>query len=94
MLAFQVITSAVLWLLNYQSSDGAFIETEAYSGFGAFHSPMAATIDNRNTAGNTTKLRYAALTAHVLIALEETASSLVVSKSIIVPLAKMNSPKS
>ena len=35
----QVITSAVLWLLNYQTEEGAFVETAAYSE-SPFHRPM------------------------------------------------------
>ena len=55
---FQIITSAATWLLNFQSKDGYFVENESS--------------DNINEASTNTKNRVT-LTAHVLIALEETA---------------------
>ena len=55
---FQIITSAATWLLNFQSKDGYFVENESS--------------DTNNEASRNTKNRVA-LTAHVLIALEETA---------------------
>ena len=33
------MTSAVLWLLNYQTQEGAFVETNAYAE-SPFHRPM------------------------------------------------------
>ena len=36
----QVITSAVLWLLNYQTQEGAFLETKEYAD-SPFHRPMS-----------------------------------------------------
>ena len=84
------MTSAVLWLLNYQTEEGAFVETDGYSE-SPFHRPMspppaqlaaAATGggDGRGRNETDSRARHAALTAHVLIALEETASALIVSK--------------
>ncbi len=62
----QVISSAVMWLINYQHLDGAFSETE--------HIPHAM---HRGMDGNRTgELRNISLTAHVLIALQETAVNL------------------
>ena len=54
----KIITSAATWLLNFQSKDGYFVENVSYD----------------NIASKTRKTRnHVALTAHVLIALEETA---------------------
>jgi len=62
----QVISSAVMWLINYQQIDGAFSETE-YIPY-AMHRGM----DGNRTIGS----RNISLTAHVLISLQETAVNL------------------
>ena len=59
----QVISSGVLWLLNYQRPDGSFVETSAYRATPP-HFPIK---DLNGTADGI------ALTAHVLITLEQTA---------------------
>ena len=51
-----------MWMLNYQTLDGAFVETEHYSQI-PLHHPMAPSV-----AGNVTK--HVPLTAHALISLE------------------------
>ncbi len=67
----KVIGSAVMWLLNYQSEEGAFQETEWYPH--PLHKPM----DGRSTfVGDEGRLRNISLTAHVLISLEVTAPNL------------------
>jgi len=59
-----VFGSSVMWLLNYQSEEGSFSETEHFPH--PLHRAMDSTVDNRNIS----------LTAHVLIALTETADKL------------------
>ncbi|TRY74425.1 hypothetical protein TCAL_00656 [Tigriopus californicus] len=66
-----VIGSAVMWLLNYQTPEGAFTETEYYNN--PLHKPMdgrSRFVDDYNT------MRNISLTAHVLISLEVTAPNL------------------
>ena len=58
-----VFGASVMWLLNYQSLDGAFSETEHFEQ--PYHKVMASS-DNKNIS----------LTAHVLIALVQTAPML------------------
>ena len=60
----EVFGSSVMWLINYQSIDGEFRETEFYQN--PLHKPM----DKKQEYG------YISLTAHVLIALQETAPKL------------------
>jgi hypothetical protein len=62
----QVISSAVMWLINYQHIEGAFSETE-YIPY-----PMHRGMDGNRTVG----MKNVSLTAHVLIALQETANNL------------------
>ena len=62
-----VISSGVTFILNYQSSDGSFVETEPYM-LHPLHDPAGS---RQNVS----------LTAHVLIALETTASLLQVTKN-------------
>ncbi len=73
-----VMGSAVMWLLNYQTSDGSFVETEWYPH--PLHKPMDGRsrfpTDFQNSADSTEVKRYVALTAHVLISLEVTAPNL------------------
>ncbi len=57
-----------MWLLNYQTAEGAFIETEHYLET-PLHWPMK-TLNNSDTA------QHIALTAHVLITLERTVAIL------------------
>ena len=61
-----IVGSAVMWLLNYQSIDGAFSETEE------MHYPMHKGMDGNRTEG----MKNISLTAHVLITLQETADIL------------------
>ena len=57
---FQIITSAATWLLNFQSQEGYFVENAAH--------------ENKFSDGAFKKEKNnIVLTAHVLIALEETA---------------------
>lgn len=65
--AEQIVSSAVLWLLNYQGGDGSFQETSEYKISG-FHRAMASRKGSDPSA----------LTAHVLLALEHTAFMLLV----------------
>ncbi len=82
----QIVNSAVVWLLNYQTSEGAFVETEYYWQV-PLHQAMApkakvtrtATTNNNNNSNSSSSsggggLSHVALTAHVLIALEDTAA--------------------
>jgi CD109 antigen len=61
----EVFGSSVMWLINYQSIDGEFFETEHYTS-NPLHKPMGKSKDGS----------YISLTAHVLIALQETAPKL------------------
>ena len=66
-----VINSAVMWLLNYQTEDGSFYETEFYPN--PLHKPM----DGRSRfEADYAEMRNISLTAHVLISLEVTAPNL------------------
>ena len=56
----EVITSSVMWLINYQDVEGEFIETDYYRD-NPLHKPMA----------KDDKAGHIALTAHVLISLVE-----------------------
>lgn len=67
----QVITSAVLWVLNYQSVEGAFFETREYQD-APLHKVMTPIV-NQNVS------IHAPLTALVLIMLEDTSSMVQVS---------------
>ena len=60
-----VFGTSVMWLLNYQSIEGAFSETEHFASR-PFHKVMENSNNNRNIS----------LTAHVLIALVKTAPML------------------
>ena len=62
----QVFGSSVMWLINYQSIDGAFSETEY------FPYPLHKAMDGNKDGQN----RNISLTAHVLIALQGSASNL------------------
>jgi CD109 antigen len=61
-----------MWLLNYQTKEGAFSETEFY------HSPLHKPMDGRSRfkGEDPNVLRNISLTAHVLISLEVTAKNL------------------
>ncbi|TRY72565.1 hypothetical protein TCAL_06513 [Tigriopus californicus] len=61
-----IITSAVLWVLNYQSAEGAFFETQEYQD-APLHKVMTPIV-NQNVS------IHAPLTALVLIMLEDTSS--------------------
>jgi len=63
-----VVTSSTLWMLNFQRSDGAFVENGHYL-FSPLHLAMKST-DNATES--------VPLTAHVLITLEEVAKLLTV----------------
>ena len=66
-----VVSSAVMWLLNYQTEEGSFVETEHYPH--PLHKPM----DGRSRFdGDYADMRNISLTAHVLISLESTAPNL------------------
>ena len=66
-----VVSSAVMWLLNYQTEEGSFVETEHYPH--PLHKPM----DGRSRFdGDYADMRNISLTAHVLISLEVTAPNL------------------
>jgi CD109 antigen len=67
-----VIGTAVMWLLNYQTLEGSFTETEWYPF--PLHKPM----DGRSLFPDDEpgKMRNVSLTAHVLISLEVTAPNL------------------
>ena len=68
----QVVQSAVMWLINYQTSDGSFAETEYYPN--PLHKPMEG--KSRLKGENNYVMRNISLTAHVLISLEKTATNL------------------
>ena len=65
----QVITSGVLWLLNYQTESGAFLEFGHYRSE-PLHRAMMMAANDSSSSGNGEGV--VALTAHVLITLEET----------------------
>ena len=66
-----VIGSAVMWLLNYQTPEGSFAETEWYPH--PLHKPM----DGRSRFyDDYSTMRNISLTAHVLISLEVAAPNL------------------
>jgi len=67
-----VIGSAVMWILNYQTEEGSFVETEYYPH--PLHKPM----DGRSLfpGDEPGKMRNISLTAHVLISLEVAAPNL------------------
>lgn len=66
-----VVGSAVMWLINYQTLDGSFAETEFYPH--PLHKPM----DGRSRfTDDYAAMRNISLTAHVLISLEVTAPNL------------------
>ena len=66
-----VVESAVMWLINYQTPDGSFAETEYYPQ--PLHKPM----DGRSRFRDDYEpYRNISLTAHVLISLEETAPNM------------------
>ena len=67
----QVVGSAVMWLINYQTSDGSFSETEYYPN--PLHKPMEG---KSRLRGEFEVMRNISLTAHVLISLEKTAGNL------------------
>ena len=74
-----VTGSAVMWLINYQTvddsiNDGCFSETEYYS-HGPLHKPMEGKSLFKNEE-HLNIMRNISLTAHVLIALKETAKNL------------------
>ena len=62
----EIFGSSVMWLINYQNIEGAFSETEFYPN------PLHRAMDGKSEEGN----RNISLTAHVLIALQETAGKL------------------
>lgn len=61
----EVFGSSTMWLINYQTPNGEFIETEHYTD-----NPLHVPMRTKNRTGNV------ALTAHVLIALQEIAPKL------------------
>ena len=66
-----VVGSAVMWLINYQTEEGSFVETEYYPH--PLHKPM----DGRSRFfDDYSDMRNISLTAHVLISLEATAANL------------------
>ena len=66
-----VVGSAVMWLINYQTEEGSFVETEYYPY--PLHKPM----DGRSRfTDDYADMRNISLTAHVLISLEATAPNL------------------
>ncbi len=66
-----VVGSAVMWLINYQTPEGSFTETEYYPH--PLHKPM----DGRSRFDDDyADMRNISLTAHVLISLEVTAPNL------------------
>jgi hypothetical protein len=66
-----VVGSAVMWLLNFQTEEGSFYETEHYPH--PLHKPM----DGRSRFdADYAEMRNISLTAHVLISLEVTAPNL------------------
>ena len=77
--SFQVITSGVLWLLNFQTSRGSFVEVGLYRD-NPLHLPMKRTVAANATitgeGGEEEEEGSLALTAHVLITLEQTMSML------------------
>ena len=60
-----------MWLINYQTSDGSFSETEWYPR--PLHKPMEG---KSRFKGDYETMRNISLTAHVLISLEKTAPNL------------------
>ena len=66
----KVFGHAVMWLLNYQNEDGAFIE--ASEADTPLHYAMKASM----SAINNSTTEHVALTAHVLIALDAAAELL------------------
>ena len=62
-----------MWLINYQTSDGSFSETEFYPT--PLHKPMEGKSRLRDEFDEN-RLRNISLTAHVLISLEKTATNL------------------
>ena len=74
-----VVGSAVMWLLNYQTEEGAFTETEHYPPDKPLHKPMDGRSRFLYDCANIPcdgALRNVSLTAHVLISLEVTAKNL------------------
>ncbi|CAB4061935.1 unnamed protein product [Lepeophtheirus salmonis] len=67
-----VVGSAVLWLLNYQTEEGSFSETEYYPY--PLHKPMEG--KSLFYGDDSSVKRNISLTAHVLISLETTAANL------------------
>ena len=67
-----VVGSAVMWLLNYQTEEGSFAETEYYPN--PLHTPMDGRSRFYGDSPNT--YRNISLTAHVLISLKQTAQNL------------------
>ena len=67
-----VVGSAVMWLINYQSIEGSFSETEYYPN--PLHKPMDGKSRLAGDYGG--EMRNISLTAHVLISLEMTAPNL------------------
>ncbi len=74
MILVKVVTSGVLWLLNYQTSSGSFLEFGRYRQ-DPLHFPMRDKMDADEEGS-------LALTAHVLITLQETMPMLKVILSI------------
>ena len=66
-----VVGSAVMWLINYQSIEGSFSETEYYPH--PLHKPMDG---KSRLVDDYAEMRNISLTAHVLISLEMTAPNL------------------
>ena len=62
----EIFQSSILWLINYQNKNGAFIETEFYTN--PLHKAMACKIGQGN--------KTIALTSHVLISLQVTADKI------------------
>ena len=84
----QVFGNAVMWLLNYQNKDGAFVESSEADM--PLHYAMRASMSGANNSA-----AHAALTAHVLIALDGAAELLTghvkVGASVIFSLAYLRS---
>ena len=68
----EVVQSAVMWLINYQTNDGSFSETEYYPN--PLHKPMEG--KSRLKGEHAHVMRNISLTAHVLISLEKAATNL------------------
>ena len=66
-----------MWLINYQTSEGSFSETEYYPN--PLHKPMEDYINplhDSRSKGDYKTMRNISLTAHVLISLEKTAPNI------------------